>query len=328
MSGPPGERGEVPIVRRARERSSRPGGRGYALGRFMRILHVADRLTDRGGAYTWMLGVLEALAEDHEVRLVVGEDDGAVTPPCTVDVRPGLEAREAAPVELDDLVARLRPRRRARAQRGEPRRAGVGRLAPERAPHRAGPPLLLPDAGQVDARRRGLPAADDARGLRFLLRGPGLLPRGPRAHGAAPPRGTATAAHRALALHAGGARGGRRVAPARARRPALRPSPRPRGGPERPAVRALRGPARGGEGRARRGRGVAPLGCRPSARAGRDGAAARGAHGAGGPGRGAGARGASAGSSATGSRGSTAGRARSCCRRAGRSPSASWASRR
>ena len=42
----------------------------------MRILHLADRLTDRGGAYTWLLGVLEALAGDHEVRLVVGEDDG------------------------------------------------------------------------------------------------------------------------------------------------------------------------------------------------------------------------------------------------------------
>ena len=46
--------------------------------------------------------------------------------------------------------------------------------------------------------------------------------------------------------------------PTRARRAAVRPSPRPRGGPERPAVRALRGPARRGEGRARRGRGVAP----------------------------------------------------------------------
>jgi glycosyltransferase involved in cell wall biosynthesis len=75
----------------------------------MRILHLADRLTDRGGAYTWMLGVLEALAEEHEVRLVVGGDDGAVTPPCTLDIRPGLEAREAVPVELDDLVLDFAP---------------------------------------------------------------------------------------------------------------------------------------------------------------------------------------------------------------------------
>jgi glycosyltransferase involved in cell wall biosynthesis len=75
----------------------------------MRILHVADRLTDRGGAHTWMLGVLDALAEDHEVRLVVGEDDGVVTPPCVLDVRPGLGAREAAPVELEDLVRDFAP---------------------------------------------------------------------------------------------------------------------------------------------------------------------------------------------------------------------------
>ncbi|HYN03060.1 MAG TPA: glycosyltransferase [Vicinamibacteria bacterium] len=76
----------------------------------MRILHVADRLTDRGGAYTWMLGVVEALGEDHEVRLVVGEDDGAVTPPpCPLEVRPGLECREASPVELDDLVLEFAP---------------------------------------------------------------------------------------------------------------------------------------------------------------------------------------------------------------------------
>jgi glycosyltransferase involved in cell wall biosynthesis len=75
----------------------------------MRILHVADRLTDRGGAYTWMLGVLEGLAADHEVRLVVGDDDGAVRPPCAIDLRPGLEARAESPVELDDIVASLAP---------------------------------------------------------------------------------------------------------------------------------------------------------------------------------------------------------------------------
>ena len=53
----------------------------------MRILHLADRRTDRGGAYTWLTGVLEGLAVDHDVRLVVGEDDGALSPPCPVDVR-------------------------------------------------------------------------------------------------------------------------------------------------------------------------------------------------------------------------------------------------
>jgi glycosyltransferase involved in cell wall biosynthesis len=75
----------------------------------MRILHVADRLTDRGGAYTWLLGVLEGLAVHHEVRLVVGEDDGAVRPPCALDVRPGLEARADSPADLEDLVSGFAP---------------------------------------------------------------------------------------------------------------------------------------------------------------------------------------------------------------------------
>jgi glycosyltransferase involved in cell wall biosynthesis len=75
----------------------------------MRILHVADRLTDRGGAYTWLAGILEGLAGDHEVRLVVGEDDGALRPPCPVEVRPGLEARTDSPADLDDVVAAFPP---------------------------------------------------------------------------------------------------------------------------------------------------------------------------------------------------------------------------
>jgi glycosyltransferase involved in cell wall biosynthesis len=75
----------------------------------MRVLHVADRLTDRGGAYAWTSGVLEALARDHEVRLVVGRDEGAPRPPCRVDVRPGVEGRAAERFSLDDVVATFRP---------------------------------------------------------------------------------------------------------------------------------------------------------------------------------------------------------------------------
>ena len=83
-------------------------GAGYAWAP-MRILHVADRLTDRGGAYTWLVGILERLAGDHEVRLVVGEDDGAVRAPCAVEVRPGLEARTDSPADLEDLRSGFAP---------------------------------------------------------------------------------------------------------------------------------------------------------------------------------------------------------------------------
>jgi glycosyltransferase involved in cell wall biosynthesis len=75
----------------------------------MRILHLADRLTDRGGAYTWMLGVVEGLRESHEQRFVVGEDPRELRPGCAVVVRPGLESRVAQAVQLDDVVAEFRP---------------------------------------------------------------------------------------------------------------------------------------------------------------------------------------------------------------------------
>lgn len=75
----------------------------------MRVLHLADRLTDRGGAYTWMLGIIDGLAGSQEQHLVVGEDAGGVRASCPVRVRPGLESREARGVILDDLVAEFRP---------------------------------------------------------------------------------------------------------------------------------------------------------------------------------------------------------------------------
>ena len=88
----------------------------------MRILHVADRLSDRGGADLALLGLLDALARPygrvgslraretpaspvvrrrllaagHEQHLAVGRDDGVVRPPFPVTVVPGLDARTRA----------------------------------------------------------------------------------------------------------------------------------------------------------------------------------------------------------------------------------------
>jgi glycosyltransferase involved in cell wall biosynthesis len=75
----------------------------------MRILHLADRLSNRGGAYTWTLGIIEGLAPFHEQRLAVGEVEADVHACCPVVVRPGLESRTAQAVALDDLVADFRP---------------------------------------------------------------------------------------------------------------------------------------------------------------------------------------------------------------------------
>ena len=77
----------------------------------MRILHVADRLSDRGGADLALLGLLDALSGRHELHLAVGRDDGVAPPPCPVDVVPGLDSRTRAGAALDPLLARLRPDR-------------------------------------------------------------------------------------------------------------------------------------------------------------------------------------------------------------------------
>ena len=76
----------------------------------MRILHLADRLTERGGAYTWMLGVLGGLIEaGHDVHLAVGAVDGSVPAPCPVDLEPALGARTEAHVDLSRLVRSFAP---------------------------------------------------------------------------------------------------------------------------------------------------------------------------------------------------------------------------
>jgi glycosyltransferase involved in cell wall biosynthesis len=91
--------------------AARPPGR--ILWSFaMRILHLADRLPGRGGAYTWLLGILEGLASCQEQALAVGElveGEAGERPSCRVLVRPGLESRTAAPVALDDLTTEFRP---------------------------------------------------------------------------------------------------------------------------------------------------------------------------------------------------------------------------
>ncbi|MXZ70218.1 MAG: glycosyltransferase family 4 protein [Acidobacteria bacterium] len=75
----------------------------------MRILHVADRLSDRGGADWALLGLLDALSGGHEQHLAVGRDDGAIRPSCPVTVVPRVDARTHADADLDPLMARLRP---------------------------------------------------------------------------------------------------------------------------------------------------------------------------------------------------------------------------
>jgi len=81
--------------------------------RAVRILHLADRLSARGGADWHLMGVLRAQVRDlppGSVQLAAGRSDGTVEPPCEVEVVGLLGAREE---ERDDplhaLLARARP---------------------------------------------------------------------------------------------------------------------------------------------------------------------------------------------------------------------------
>lgn len=76
----------------------------------MRVLHLADRLTERGGAYQHLLAVVERqVAGGHAVHLAVGRADADAPPPCPMTLVRGLDARTAAPVDLSAALAAARP---------------------------------------------------------------------------------------------------------------------------------------------------------------------------------------------------------------------------
>lgn len=70
----------------------------------MRLLHITDRLSARGGADWHLLGVLDDLvARGHEVRLAVGRSDGTATPAGEVTLVEGLDRGGGDP----DVTPRL-----------------------------------------------------------------------------------------------------------------------------------------------------------------------------------------------------------------------------
>jgi glycosyltransferase involved in cell wall biosynthesis len=75
----------------------------------MRILHINDRLSARGGADWHMLGVVGAQADKHDVCLAVASDDGTATAPCPLELVPGLDARTATDTGLDEVASRFKP---------------------------------------------------------------------------------------------------------------------------------------------------------------------------------------------------------------------------
>jgi glycosyltransferase involved in cell wall biosynthesis len=75
----------------------------------MRILHLVDRLSERGGAYRHLLGMVEWLAAGHEQLLAFGERSGEGSVPCATVRARGLRSRVRAPIRLDPVAAEFAP---------------------------------------------------------------------------------------------------------------------------------------------------------------------------------------------------------------------------
>ena len=77
----------------------------------MRIVHLTDRLSDRGGAHRHLLSLVRWQARrGHDVHVAAGVlDRGAEPVAASVHVVPGLESRTAAPIRLAPVLGNLAP---------------------------------------------------------------------------------------------------------------------------------------------------------------------------------------------------------------------------
>jgi glycosyltransferase involved in cell wall biosynthesis len=76
----------------------------------VRILHLTDRLIDRGGAHRHLLSILRAQSDrGHDVRVAAGENTLAERVPATVHRLHALDSRTAEAVDLDALWRAVAP---------------------------------------------------------------------------------------------------------------------------------------------------------------------------------------------------------------------------
>jgi glycosyltransferase involved in cell wall biosynthesis len=75
----------------------------------VRILHLVDRLTERGGAYRHLIGVIEALSQSHVQLVAAGEDDATTRVSCAQVLVAGLESRRRVDAAADEVVAEFAP---------------------------------------------------------------------------------------------------------------------------------------------------------------------------------------------------------------------------
>ncbi len=75
----------------------------------MKILHINDRLSNRGGADIHMTSIIRCQATDHKVHLAVGRDDGNINLPCNKIVLPGLDDRSRRTLDMDSFFDEVKP---------------------------------------------------------------------------------------------------------------------------------------------------------------------------------------------------------------------------
>ncbi len=68
----------------------------------IKVWHLNDRLSGRGGADQHLLGILtDQVRRGYDVTLCVAVDDSTAKAPCTVRIVEGLDRRESAPIGLE-----------------------------------------------------------------------------------------------------------------------------------------------------------------------------------------------------------------------------------
>ena len=75
----------------------------------MRILHVNDRLSRRGGADHYLNALLAHQSQRHTVALLIGNEPTDQSAPCPVYVEAGLAAPSATPVHLARAIDQFAP---------------------------------------------------------------------------------------------------------------------------------------------------------------------------------------------------------------------------
>jgi len=75
----------------------------------VRILHLNDRLSARGGADLYLLDLIHAQKSTHDIALAVGRLDAEVSLPCPVHQIDGMDERDPQSIQIAPLLSTFQP---------------------------------------------------------------------------------------------------------------------------------------------------------------------------------------------------------------------------